>query len=801
MPRFGQDPVYTGEQDAPELLSIPLGDALRATASETFGTNPTEAVNRAYQAQTVGRDPHAGRMDWRLPFVREQSDAYRARYAKPVSPVLTMEQAQAKIDAAGLSGHLKPTEGQNDAALSMLIDYKTRELGNKFILDRYRGGVAGGVAQLATGLAVSLADPVNIGSAFMPVVGEARYAQLLGRAGTSMTSRAAVRTGVGAVEGTVGAALVEPIIYQSKQAIQADYTAYDSLANIGFGGLFGGVLQPGAGAVADVFARRARTGAWDEAITPAGERELSDLPEGWISGGGTRYIDGDDYVRGQFAVVDAAQLPRGDGESFAQLDPSQVFESPYSDSGAPVFRPDGTPVTGSRRLAAVVDTYAAGAGDTYRAELIANAERYGLDSEAVEGLAQPVLVRTETSRATGKWAQDRSYYESTPQARAAFANPDEVVRGQFRRRARELGVPDEAAEALAPSAARDSVTGFYDGRTDDAKTSLLERAQRHVAETGDAAVLVSGDIFNLGGLNAHVGNRAEVANVHFRAMANLMREELDALGGDVVPMRTGGDELGAVVIGADRNQVDAALERARSRISEYASLNDLADIPHPKRSTDKGVGMHFGAASIDPRLSVTEIANAADSGVDLSKQGIQNVRASTTETTGGGTLGPGSAGTGTAAAAGGLRKEGAGSTGAARISGQSALKTGIAQAVNGREVTPGPAALIDGTRSGAERFLEAQRIADEAVGVYRARTDAQNRAAVADLARFDPAEGEALDAEVKALEMRLRNDIKAAGGDESSLDAALAEVDQLTEELDVESKALRATALCMLRGG
>lgn len=798
MPRFGSPTNYTGEQNAPELLSIPLSDSLSATASEAFSSSPTPASFRADKV-SYARD-----------------NAYRAYNPmgggggyvpdvalKSTRTLLTKEQAQAKIDAAGLTDHLKPTDGDTEESVSLLIDYKTRELRNQFILDRYRGGVGGGAAQLATGIAVSLADPVNIGSAFFPVVGQARYAQILGRAGTSMTSRALTRTGVGALEGAVGAAAVEPIVYQSKQAIQADYDSYDSMANIGFGALFGGVLQPAAGAVGDVFARRARVGAWAENVTPAGERVVSDLPEGWIQGGGTRFIDGDDYVRGSYAVVDAASLSRPETESFAQLDPSQVFESPYSDSGAPVFRPDGTQATGSRRLGAVLDTYASGNGDVYRTELVSNAERYGLDSEAIEGMAQPVLVRTESSREAGKWAQDRAYYENTPQARATFANPDEVVRGQFRRRARELGVSEDAADALAPSAARDSVTGFYDGRTDDAKASLLERAQQHVTETGDSAVFVSGDIYNLGGLNAHVGNRAEVANVHFRAMANLMREELDAIGVDVVPMRTGGDELGAVVIGAGRNRVDAALEQARLRISEYAENNGLADIPHPKRSTDKGVGMHFGAATIDPRLTVTEIANAADSGVDLSKQGIRNVRASTAETTGTGASGQrsGGADAGAAQAAAGLRPEGAGLAGASRVSGESALKAGIAQAVNGGQVDVRPASMIDGTRAGAERFLEAQRISDESVSAYRSKTDAQNRKAVTDLAKFDPAEAEALEAEVKALEMSLRSEIKATGGDESLIDAALSEVDQLAEELDVESKALRGTALCMLRGG
>jgi GGDEF domain-containing protein len=796
MPRFGLDPIYTG-QDDPSLVDIPTSAALRATASETFSTSPTPASYRADQVMDA-RDN-----SYRAYNPMASGGGYSpGRPLKSTRTPLAAEQVQAKIDAAGLTGHLKPAGGDTEESISLLIDYKTRELRNQFLTGRYQGGVAGGAAQLGTALVTSLADPLNIASAFVPVVGEARYAQILHRAGTSLTARAGVRAGVGALEGTVGSSLVEPAIYLSQQQLQADYDVYDSLANVGFGAVFGGVLQPTAGGVADVFARRAKVGAWSETLTPDGQREVPKLPEGFVAGGGTRFIEGDDYVKGAYALVDAAQLKRPEGEAFAALDDTQLGESPYADSGAPILNPDGSLATGKRRLASVLDVYARGEGDAYRTQLQQDAARYGLDSAQVEAMASPVLVRVQTAREPGRWASERTLLENTPQARAAFADPDTVVAGQFRRRARELGVDEQVAEQLTPSAPRDSVTGFYDGRTDDAKLALMERAQKHVADTGEPAAYVSADISNLGGLNDSVGNRAEVANVHYRALAQIMDAELRQIGMDVVPMRTGGDELGAVVIGADRLAAQSAFDRITAQIADYTQRNGLDNLPNKKRPEDLGIGLHLGASDIPAKGIPKDIFDSADLGVNQSKQlGVRHVTRTALEATGAGSSGRQSGGAG---GSGGQAEGGAGSKAvrpddAARH--KTILSGGIAQAVNGEHVNPLAASKLDGTEAGIRRFLEERRLAEEAEAAFRNRTDADARRMVEELARFDPVDAEKLDAEVKALEKSLRDEVKATGGDESAINAALAEADELAEALDVESKALRGASLCLLRGG
>ncbi len=108
----------------------------------------------------------------------------------------------------------------------------------------------GVAANLAGSLAGSLVDPSNIGLAFVPVVGQSRYAQLLARAGGAF-GRTGVRAGVGGLEGLAGLAPVEVFNYFAHQQQQSDYDAYDSMTAIAGGAFFGSALHGGAGLFSD----------------------------------------------------------------------------------------------------------------------------------------------------------------------------------------------------------------------------------------------------------------------------------------------------------------------------------------------------------------------------------------------------------------------------------------------------------------------------------------------------------------------------------------------------------------------
>ena len=203
-------------------------------------------------------------------------------------------------------------------------------------------------------------------------------------------------------------------------------------------------------------------------------------------------------------------------------------------------------------------------------------------------------------------------------------NPDFAAAAEFAARAAPFGLSDEALRVLAPRAPRDHVTAFFDARQDRVKADTLRRVQMHVAESEDSAFYVSGDIHNLGGLNAAMNDVAERANLHFKAITDLAADALAGTGADIIPMRTGGDEIGVLVIGQlDEHALAAALETAHARIRYYAQDNGLADIPHAKREGEKGVGLHAGWAQVLPGLSLTDIFTQADLGLHRSKNHVQ----------------------------------------------------------------------------------------------------------------------------------------------------------------------------------
>ena len=211
--------------------------------------------------------------------------------------------------------------------------------------------------------------------------------------------------------------------------------------------------------------------------------------------------------------------------------------------------------------------------------------------------------------------------------RRAFEDNAAVARRSTVKAYLDEGIDPDLAERLADNpflpkgAIRDDVTGYFDGKVSGAKVATVKRAQEFVAEQGEDAVYVSGDIFNLGGLNNLFKNNMEAANVHFRAMTDFALDALRETGADVVPMRTGGDEVGFVVVNASQEVVNRALETADARIKEYARANGFDQVPHAKkdREGEFGIGLHFGTAPIEAGQSVDDIMSAADRGVDASK--------------------------------------------------------------------------------------------------------------------------------------------------------------------------------------
>jgi GGDEF domain-containing protein len=182
----------------------------------------------------------------------------------------------------------------------------------------------------------------------------------------------------------------------------------------------------------------------------------------------------------------------------------------------------------------------------------------------------------------------------------------------------------------------DKVTGLINGNAEgDAGTTPLQRAiDSAVLESNDPErqpQWVTFDVANLGGLNDHVNNVADDANVHLRALVDIAKNTMQEAGLGVTGVRTGGDEFGFLVQGGDIPTVEAAKERIRENVAAYTQANGLDNIPHPKGKAP-GLSLHIGSTQIVPIDTIESVRNRADRALDSSKKGNANVRRNTTGT-------------------------------------------------------------------------------------------------------------------------------------------------------------------------
>ncbi len=160
--------------------------------------------------------------------------------------MLSAEEANERVQGLGLKPFMEETP---EDLVDLLARRKKREIALQSILDRSPGTFTSARGIGAQFLA-QVKDPINIASAFIPVVGPTRFAAMAGRFGVT---RARAITGL--TEGAVGAAVVEPIVLGQALSEQADYGLADAFLNVVFGTVLGGGLHVGGGRSADVVTR------------------------------------------------------------------------------------------------------------------------------------------------------------------------------------------------------------------------------------------------------------------------------------------------------------------------------------------------------------------------------------------------------------------------------------------------------------------------------------------------------------------------------------------------------------------
>jgi hypothetical protein len=206
------------------------------------------------------------------------------------------------------------------ADLGLFFEQDTREGVVDFLVQRKqveqeRASVVSRGPQNAYGtfflasLATNFADPINIGSAFIPVVGQTRFANMVARSGKNVA-----RLQRGFIEGFVGNAAVEPIVYGVARSEQSDYDQYDAFFNIAAGGILGSSLHVGFGKIGDIIAEK--TGKPNiyqrlAAISPENQQDLLRYSIGKTLRG--EKVDTGDFINSKTRIGDE-QLNRIDDQ-------------------------------------------------------------------------------------------------------------------------------------------------------------------------------------------------------------------------------------------------------------------------------------------------------------------------------------------------------------------------------------------------------------------------------------------------------------------------------------------------------
>ena len=167
---------------------------------------------------------------------------------------------------------LKFEEDTREGLVNYLVERKELEQERSNIISRGPEGKLAKSFFFLESLATGFIDPINIAASFVPVVGQARFANMVARSGKNVA-----RMKKGFVEGLVGNAAVEPLVYGVAKSEQADYDIYDSFTNIAVGGFIGSAAHVGFGRIGDFLAeQRGKPNIYQRlaAISPENQQAL-----------------------------------------------------------------------------------------------------------------------------------------------------------------------------------------------------------------------------------------------------------------------------------------------------------------------------------------------------------------------------------------------------------------------------------------------------------------------------------------------------------------------------------------------
>ncbi len=381
----------------------------------------------------VYRDPGeipttlAERLDAQISLAAEENpipllERYRTlKAAQSTGDLLTKPQAESIAQEQGVSLDL-PETGTTSTALQIQIQRAKERSARQSVIDRSQQSVGATTLGFGTELAVGLLDPVGLAVNFVPIVGGGTRIAKMAQSANALT-RIGGRTAVGAIEGAVGQAMIEPFVGGVARMEGQAYGWEDAARNVAFGTVLGASAHNILGGGGDLW--RAFSGEsqpWTipgtTPVTPdiaaaMAEGAPSPLPlSGTVYGGATRIKMGDRYIPGQWAVVEADELSPTTGLADNQfrdrtrvaaeeqvrniannIDFEYLANHPDMSSGAPTLARSGEIIGGNGRSQAIRMAYDLESRPNYEAPLRSRLQEWGINPEAVAEMKKPVLVR------------------------------------------------------------------------------------------------------------------------------------------------------------------------------------------------------------------------------------------------------------------------------------------------------------------------------------------------------------------------------------------------------------------------
>lgn len=577
MPILSGGPLYRDKTKPIEDYTASTGEVFGAAAARAFDTGVSDFFARGQEhfigTALIAKDPE--------------------RFA--VSGKAAKEEAARK----GVKLDLGDDAVISRPELDTMMALKQREQKQQAVLARRPKTWGGFATEMAGGLAGSLADPVQVAASFIPVVPAAKYAMWLERAG-SAGGRAAVRAGVGAVEGLAGAAIIEPFVYARAQSLGLDYTAQDSFLNLAFGTVLGGGLHVVGGAIHDRF-----TGAYDDAprFDPPDAVSREALQQALISDGSVNVAPLFDEHAARAAVADIGRLRR-------QLD--VVVREEDTALGA-AFRSDRADVkaAASDRIAALRDEIAGLERDIASARERAATSIDDVTPTRIAAISRELAGDIPAKRRADLEAEQRLLTEGAPRTRAE----EELAKGRAEAEAAAL----EKAKARAEKALKAEQDRLGKAAATETKgdAALAAAGKRTASRRDDVERLTARAVRRWAATVGEQIDNAKAADIAARLLASpldgfeaLARSELSALatpgnmrGMDVKPETfdpaTGYEppDMEAVRAEADRAVKSGEADTVDAEIE---ALNEMIDMGRARGTLDAAdEALLTAAAQID----------------------------------------------------------------------------------------------------------------------------------------------------------------------------------------------------------